>query len=110
MQRLAALFMIGAGLAAQPASAALAAPAPANTMMTCRDFLSYDEVTRPRLIYWAQGVKTTGQPRDAVVDIADTERLVPIVTEECSAAPQSSFWQQLDASWMKAKADVKRHL
>jgi len=109
MEQNAALALISVSLAAlttQPASA----DAPASAKMSCHDFLSYDEVTRPRVIYWAEGVKHKGEPRDAVVDIADTERLVPIVTEECSMAPKSSFWEKLDASWLKVKEDVNKHL
>jgi hypothetical protein len=110
MNRKAALGLIAIAFAATAVQPARAAPPAASATMTCQDFMSYDEVTRPRVVYWAQGVKHKGQPREAVVDIAETERLVPIVTEQCSMAPQASFWKTLDASWMRVKADVEKHL
>ncbi len=104
------ILMLAAGcfcaIATQPANAA----GPARAAMTCKEFLSYDEVTRPKVIYWAQGVKHKGRPQDAIIDVAETDRLIPILTEECQKAPRASFWSRLDASWMRAEGDIKRHL
>ena len=69
-----------------------------------------DDMTRPKVVYWAEGINHKGRPEDAVIDIDATNRLVPVIVEQCRTEPQASFWQKMDADWRKLKADVKRHL
>ncbi len=78
--------------------------------LTCRDFLSLDTTHRPNIVYWVQGINNKGKPEDAVVDIASTEKVIPIVVEQCRADPMASFWTKLDASWRQFEASVKSHL
>ncbi len=78
--------------------------------MTCREFLSLDTIQRPNIVYWAEGVNNKGKPEDAIVDMASTERVIPIVEEKCRIDPMAQFWAKLDASWHEFEADVKRHL
>jgi hypothetical protein len=85
-------LLLGGGV-----SGAVAAT-PYRASMTCKEFLSIDDVSRPGVVYWAEGVNHKGKPEDAVI------------TEECKARPQASFWRQMDAAWHRAEADVKRHL
>ncbi|MHB8283075.1 MAG: HdeA/HdeB family chaperone [Caulobacteraceae bacterium] len=80
---LAIVALAGAG------SSTTAAPHP-NTM-TCRDFLSLDDVTRPRIVHWAKGVKHKGRPEDAVIDVGATNRLAPIIVQQCKVTPKASF-------------------
>ncbi len=86
------------------------AATPGRATMSCAEFISYGEVTRPRVVYWAEGVNHKGRPQDAAVDVVNVERVIPVVTEACQNAPQASFWSKLESSWMKVEGDVKRHL
>ena len=95
--------------AAALAGASEAAPAHRSSM-TCREFLSLDEVTRPKVVYWAEGLNHKGNPEDAVVDIDATDRLVPVLVDQCRVAPQASFWDKLKASWNHFEASLRDHL
>ena len=74
---------------------------------TCADFLGAEETLRPKLIYWATAYSKAGKPESAVIDIEGTEKVIPIVTEDCDKAPQESFWQKLEAGWKRIEGDVK---
>jgi len=67
------------------------------TKMTCEEFLSYDEVTRPQIVFLSAGLKGNGKAKDPVVDADRINTLVPGVIEDCRAEPKSSFWQKLKA-------------
>jgi acid stress chaperone HdeA len=69
--------------------------------MTCQDFIELDEVARPKLVYWAEGVNRKGKPEDAVFDVEMTDRLVPVLVEVCKKEPKESFWK-------KAKVEFKK--
>ena len=69
--------------------------------MTCEDFFELDEVARPKLVYWAEGVNRKGKPEDAVFDVETTDRLVPVLVEVCKKEPKESFWK-------KAKVEFKK--
>ncbi len=101
-------MLVGASILAPLASANAATPRRAT--MTCQEFLSLDEVTRPKVLYWAEGVNHKGKPEDAVIDVDATNRLVPVIVQECKATPHASFWQKMDAEWHKIEGDVKRHM
>lgn len=97
----------GAAVAAMP-TAASAAQHPAS--MSCREFLSLDNVQRPKVVYWAEGLNHKGKPTDAAIDIVSTDQVVPMVVEQCTSAPKASFWNELEASWRRLEATVKSHL
>lgn len=42
-----------------------------------------------------------------MIDIAGTEKVTPIVIDDCQKAPQASFWQKLKGAWAKVEADAK---
>lgn len=107
MKRLAFPLIIAVGSVATPV--AFAAPA-THATMTCKQFVAIDEVSRPKVVYWAEGVSRKGRPQDAVMDIEETERLIPVVTEQCRRAPQASFMTKLEQSWDKVKNDIRRHV
>jgi len=65
--------------------------------MTCEEFLSYDEVTQPQIVFLSEGLQGKGKAKDAVVDLDRINTLVPVVIEECRSEPKSSFWQKLKA-------------
>jgi len=109
MKTLLAMAAFGGVLALAGAPSAMAAPSH-GTDMTCKDFLTYDQVQRPKVIYWAEGVQTKGKPQDAVIDIASTDQVIPIIVQQCKAEPTASLWVKMDESWHRFEADVKRHL
>jgi acid stress chaperone HdeA len=82
-----------------------AAPSSAKSVkpmkMTCEEFLSLDEVTRPQVVYWSEGFNRKGKPDDAVFDIDRTTSLVPVLVESCQKAPKSSYWAKFKAEWRK---------
>jgi hypothetical protein len=63
--------------------------------MTCEDFLDFDDVSRPAIVYWSEGVNSKGKPEDGVFDIERTNRLVPVLVEECRKEPQTPFWTKV---------------
>ena len=74
-----------------PALAATHKPA----KMTCEEFVALENVVRPKVVYWAEGFNHAGKPDDAVVDIDATDRLVPILVDECQETPKASFWDKI---------------
>ena len=69
--------------------------------ITCAEFLSFDEVARPKLVYWAEGFNQKGKPEDAVFDVETTERLVPVLVEVCRKESQESFWKKVKEEFKK---------
>ena len=67
------------------------------TEMTCEEFLSYDEVMRPQIVYLSEGLNRKGKPEEAVIDVDRINSLVPVLIEDCKKAPQSSYWQKMKA-------------
>jgi acid stress chaperone HdeA len=77
---------------------------------TCADFTGSDDVFKPKVIYWATGVAKAGKPRTTVIDIAETEKIIPIVGEVCEKNPKASFWHTLKAEWRKLERTVEKGL
>lgn len=57
-----------------------------TTVLTGEEFLSYDEVVRPQIVYW---------PEDAVIEVGQINRLVAAFIEDYAREPQRSHWQKL---------------
>ena len=77
---------------------ALAQSAPAKKplgKMTCEDFLAIDDSFKPKVVYWAAAYGKGGKPEGAVLDVAGTDKLVPVLIEDCKKAPKTSFWQKV---------------
>lgn len=87
--------------AAKPAASKPAAKAANPSKMTCREFLEFDEVTRPQIVYWSEGYTKKGKPEDAVIDIDTTNRLVPVVVADCTNEPTASFWSKVKMEFKK---------
>ena len=78
-------------------------PKPIKPMeLTCEEFLSYDEVTRPQIVYWSEGLNGKGKPESATIDVERTNSLVPVLVEDCRKEPQTSYWT-------KVKQEFKKH-
>lgn len=71
------------------------ATAPKPAKMRCDEFVALADVARPKVVYWAEGFNKDGGPVDSVVDIAETDRLVPVLVKECTDEPKLTFWQKL---------------
>ena len=69
--------------------------------LSCQEFLSFDEVTRPQILYFSQGMTTNGKSGKSVMYIDQVNNLVPVIVEECTKDPRGSYWQ-------KVKADFRR--
>ena len=85
----------------KPAKPAKMGKGPKPAKMTCEEFLALDEVSRPKLVYWAEGFNRKGKPEDAVFDVDTTDRLVPVLVDVCTKAPKESFWQKVKAEFKK---------
>jgi acid stress chaperone HdeA len=66
--------------------------------LTCENFLSFDEMTRPKIVYWSEGLLHKDHPEDAVFDLDMTSRLVPFLVEECTKRPRASLWKTMKAT------------
>jgi len=76
----------------------------------CTDFLAVDDQFRPKVVYAATAYVNGGKPEVSVIDIVGTEKVIPMVIDDCKRTPQSSFWQTLKDDWTKVKADAKAEL
>jgi acid stress chaperone HdeA len=74
-------------VAVEATTARVAKPA----TMTCRDFLDYDDVTRPRIVYWLAGFRRRETSDSVVIDRDRTNRLIPVLLDECTDDPNASF-------------------
>jgi acid stress chaperone HdeA len=77
------------------------------TSWTCADFLAQDDQFKPKIVYAASTFAKNGKPLDTVIDIDDTEKVIPMVVDDCQKEPQSSFLQSLKHDWTKVDADAK---
>jgi len=80
------------------------------TQWTCTDFLAVEDQFRPKVVYAATAYANGGQPEASVIDIVGTEKVIPIVIDDCKRTPQTSFWQTLKQDWAKVKADAKAEM
>ncbi|MBE2257500.1 MAG: HNS-dependent expression A [Candidatus Accumulibacter sp.] len=74
---------------------------------TCADFVAVDDQFKPQVMYAATAYAKGGKPEASMIDIEGTEKIIPIVGEECVKDPQASFWQKLKAAMAKVKAEAK---
>ena len=88
---LAAVAVLLSASMISPVFAAATKPA----KMTCEEFVMLDDTVKPNVVYWAEGFNQKGKPVDAVVDIDATDKLVPVLVDECQKTPKASFWQKV---------------
>jgi acid stress chaperone HdeA len=74
--------------------------------MTCEDFLAVDDTFKPKVVYYAVAYAKGGKPEAAIIDVEGTEKITPLLIEECKAKPKESFWQKVKAEVTKLKKDV----
>ena len=59
--------------------------------MTCAEFLTLGDAVKPKVLFWAEGFNQSGKPVDAVVDIGETDTLVPVLVTECKKDPKATL-------------------
>jgi hypothetical protein len=62
--------------------------------------LSFDEVTRPQIIYWSEGHKHEEREQNIAFDVARINSLVPQLVEDCIKEPQASYWAKMRQRFM----------
>jgi acid stress chaperone HdeA len=82
-------------IAADVSVAAAGSPRKPIRSMTCRDFLLADDGAKPEIVYWAAAFRKDGKPERIVVDVDDTDRIVPVIVEACKQAPSESLWHMV---------------
>ena len=63
--------------------------------LTCEDFIGIDEVIKPQYVIAAVAHTKGGKAKNVVIEVVDTDTLVPVLVEECQKAPKESFWAKL---------------
>jgi HdeA/HdeB family len=64
--------------------------------MTCEEFLAVDDVVQPKVVYWNDGfIDNEGKWVDPVLDIEETDQLIPILITECQKTPKVSMKEKL---------------
>jgi acid stress chaperone HdeA len=93
--------------AAVPAATPMAA-APAKVVkpgnLSCEQFLLYDDVTRPQIVYWSEGAAHKGKAGGEIIDVERTNTLVPILVDDCTRDPKTSFWHKFKSEFEKTPA------
>ena len=64
--------------------------------MTCEEFMMLDDVVKPKVVYWNEGfINSKGKRVDPVVDIEETDNLIPLLITECQKMPKASLKKKL---------------
>ena len=93
--------------AAFSAASALADTKKPVAKWSCEEFLAVDDAFQPKVIYWATAQPKSGKPT-SLIDIEGTEKVVPMVIDDCKKAPGESFMQKLKGAWKSIEAEAKK--
>ncbi len=75
---------------------------------TCEEFVAIGEEFKPKAIYWASAHARGGKKHKAnILNIEGTEKVIPIVIDECTRQPKASFWDKLNNAWHKVNTESK---
>jgi acid stress chaperone HdeA len=74
--------------------------------VTCEDFLAFDEVIQPKYVIAAAAHAKGGKPKTIVIDVVETETLVPVLIEECTKTPKESFFDILKSKLKQLKSKL----
>jgi hypothetical protein len=72
----------------------LAVPTKASSL-TCEEFVVLDDVVKPKIVYWAEGFNKKGKSNGETIDVAETDKLVPILVTECAKTPKAPLSQKI---------------
>lgn len=87
--------LLAAALTSTVYAATSADTAKKPARMTCEEFIALDDVQKPKVVYWAEGFSKKGKPVDTVVDLDETDRLIPVLVTECKKTPKVTLWQKI---------------
>ena len=97
---------------AEPAAPATAPAAKVDSTkktldkVTCEDFLAFDEVIQPKYVIAAAAHAKGGKPKNIVIDVVETETLVPVLIEECTKTPKESFFDKVKNALKKLSSKL----
>lgn len=77
---------------------------------TCAEFLAVDDQFKPKVVYAATAYSKAGKPQGSVIDIEGTEKVTPMIIDDCQKTPQASFWKTLKGDWAKVEADARAEM
>jgi acid stress chaperone HdeA len=86
------VFVAGAAKAETPKAESVKKPL---GKLTCEDFIGIDDVIKPQYVIAAVAHTKGGKAKNVVIEVVDTETLIPFLVEECQKAPKESFWAKL---------------
>ncbi|MGB4810942.1 MAG: HdeA family protein [Methylophilaceae bacterium] len=68
-----------------------------KSTMTCEEFLQFDDVVKPKVVYWVHGFTwdNKGKHKEATIDIDETEKMIPVVIEECQKTPKATLMEKV---------------
>ncbi|MEK4033643.1 acid-activated periplasmic chaperone HdeA [Methylocystis sp. IM3] len=98
------LVLAGAALCAQAAFADDKKPV---SNWSCEEFLAVEGDIQPKVIYWATAKAKSGKP-GSIVDIEGTEKVVPMVIDDCKKETSGSFMTKVKNAWRAVEADAKK--
>jgi acid stress chaperone HdeA len=67
--------------------------------LTCEDFIAIDDIIKPQYVIAAVAHTKGGKAKNVVIEVVDTDTLVPVLIEECQKAPKESFWAKLKSKF-----------
>ncbi len=74
---------------------------------TCEEFLAVEGDFQPKIVYWATAKTKSGKP-GSVVDIEGTEKVVPMIIDDCKKTPSDSFMAKLKSAWRALESEAKK--
>lgn len=74
---------------------------------TCEEFLAVETDYQPKVVYWATA-QAKGGKDNSFIDIEGSERVVPMVVDDCKKTPSGSFLQKLREAWRSIEAEAKK--
>ncbi len=78
------------------------------TKWTCEEFVAIGEEFKPKAIYWASAHARGGKKHKSnILNIEGTEKVIPIVIDECTQQPKATFWDKLNTAWHKVDSEAK---
>jgi acid stress chaperone HdeA len=96
------LAILAAAIGASPAFAEAQKPV---SKWSCEEFLAVGEQFQPKVVYFASS-KAVKNP--SIVDIEGTEKVVPMIIDDCQKAPKESFLQKLKSAWRSIEAEADK--
>ena len=66
-----------------------------------------EEEFQPKVVYWATSQAKSAK-ENSVIDKEGSERVVPLVIDECKKTPSGSLLQKLRGAWRSIEAEAKK--